>query len=124
MFKWLRRSRWAKEDGFSLMELVVAIFVIAVMAAVVSPHLLGIGQRAQVNACEQNQRLIRAALTEYYLIYHKYPEGTTEEQLQTLRDAKLLQSIPQEPDGGHYEIQETDNGVEVQCDVHGELGNQ
>jgi prepilin-type N-terminal cleavage/methylation domain-containing protein len=119
-----RRLRLGKEEGFSLMELVVAIFVIAVMAAVVSPHLLGIGQRAQVNACEQNQRLIRAALTEYYLIYHKYPEGSAEQQLQTLRDAQLLQSIPEEPNGGHYEIQETGNGVEVQCDVHGELGNE
>jgi prepilin-type N-terminal cleavage/methylation domain-containing protein len=123
MLRVFRREWPKKEAGFSLLELVVAIFVIAVMAAVVSPHLLGIGQRAQANACEQNQRLIRAALTEYYLIYHKYPDGTADEQLKALRDAQLLQSIPQEPSGGHYVIQETGNTFEVQCDVHGELGN-
>jgi prepilin-type N-terminal cleavage/methylation domain-containing protein len=110
------------EAGFTLMELVVAIFIVAVMAAVVTPHLLGIGQRAQSNACEQNQRMIRAALAEYYLIYHNYPQGSADEQLQTLKEAKLLQSIPEEPSGGHYTITETGDDVEVSCDVHGELG--
>ncbi|CAM3797835.1 competence type IV pilus major pilin ComGC [Alicyclobacillus pomorum] len=109
------------EAGFTLMELVVAVFIVAVMAAVVTPHLLGIGQNAESNACEQNQRMIRAALSEYYLIYHNYPQGTADEQLKTLKDAKLIESIPEEPSGGHYQITETDGEVEVSCDVHGEL---
>lgn len=111
------------ENGFTLLELVIAVFIIAVMIAVVMPHLLGAGKRAQAVACEQNQRIIRAALTEYDLLHHTYPVGTTAEQLQTLLDAQILQSIPSEPDGGHYIIQDSDeNQVGVSCDVHGTLG--
>lgn len=109
--------------GFTLLELVVAVFIIALMTAVVTPNLIGIGHRAQQTACEQNQRMIRAALTEYYLIYHQYPTGTVAEQLQTLEQAELLQTIPTEPSGGHYDILLNNGTPEVTCDVHGTLGD-
>ncbi|GMA52371.1 hypothetical protein GCM10025857_37280 [Alicyclobacillus contaminans] len=120
-----KTRRWlGKDGGFTLVELVVAVFIVAVMAAIVTPHLLGIGQQAESKACEQNQRMIRAALSEYYLLHHAYPSGTAEEQLSELVQDKLLQSVPQEPSGGHYVITENGDDVEVSCDVHGELGAQ
>lgn len=114
-----RRAPW----GFSLIEMVVSVSVFAVMMAVVIPHLLGIGVKAQAVACEQNQRMIRAALTEYYLENHVYPNGDTNQQLQTLVSAQLLDSVPQEPSGGSYLIDDA-NGttVTVSCSVHGTLG--
>jgi prepilin-type N-terminal cleavage/methylation domain-containing protein len=111
------------DKGFTLLEMVIAVFIISVMIAVVMPHLMGAGKRAQAVACEQNQRMIRAALAQYDLLYHTYPAGTTMEQLQALKDAELLQSIPTEPNGGHYIIHDSGvNDVEVTCDVHGTLG--
>lgn len=110
--------------GFTLLELTVAVFVISVMVAVTVPHLLGASQRAQTTACGENQRTIRAALTQYYLLYHAYPSGNTTQQLQILKSQQLLQSIPKEPAGGNYVIQDSDpNNVTVSCDVHGTLGN-
>lgn len=106
------------------MEMVVAVFVVAVMIAVVTPHLIGAGSRAKAVACEQNQRMIRAALTEYQLLYNTEPQGNTSQQLQALVDAELLQSIPREPDGGTYIINDTDaNQISVSCSIHGELGS-
>lgn len=120
----MQKQASCRESGFTLLEMVVALFIISIMIAVVTPHLLGAGKNAQLVACEQNQRMIRAALTEYELLYHAYPTGSASEQLQTLKQAQLLQSIPVEPDGGHYVITDSDsNNVEVSCDVHGTLGN-
>ncbi|MCL6516170.1 competence type IV pilus major pilin ComGC [Alicyclobacillus sp.] len=109
--------------GFTLLEMVVAVFVLAIMMSVVAPHVMGVGKRAEAVACEQNQRDIRAALDEYNLLYHRYPTGNTEEQLQALVDAQLLDSIPREPAGGHYQLDTTGNAAVVNCDVHGVLGN-
>lgn len=106
------------------MEMAIAVFIVSVMMAVVMPHLLGAAKRAQATACEQNQRTLRAALTEYYMLYHAYPQGDALAQEQILESAQLLQSIPKEPSGGNYLIQDSDpNAVVVSCDVHGELGN-
>lgn len=105
------------------MEMAVAVFIVSVMTAVLVPHLLGAGQRAQAVACEQNQRTIRAALSEYYLIHHAYPQGDTQAQLQTLVQEQLLDAVPDEPSGGQYTISDSDPAnVTVSCTVHGELG--
>lgn len=122
------RHRWTDNEaggqaGFTLLEMVVAVFVLAVMMSVVAPHVLGVGKRAESVACEQNQRDIRAALDEYHLIHHQYPAGNTDEQLQALVDEQLLDSIPREPAGGHYTLDTTGNEAVVNCDVHGALGN-
>lgn len=118
------RQRPGNDHGFSLVEMVVAISVFAVMMAVVIPHLLGIGVKAQAIACEQNQRMIRAALSEYYLEYHAYPSGDSETQLQALVTDGLLDSVPKDPSGGSYTISDTDpNAVSVSCSVHGPLGD-
>lgn len=118
------RLRPQGDHGFSLVEMVVAISVFAVMMAVVIPHLLGIGVKAQAIACEQNQRMIRAALSEYFLEHHSYPTGDSDTQLQALVTDGLLDSMPKDPSGGTYEITDTDpSAVSVSCSIHGSLGD-
>lgn len=113
----------SREEGFTLMEMVVAVFIVAVMMAVVTPYLMGAGRRAEATACEQNQRTIRAALSDYDLIYHTYPVGNALQQMQTLQTSNILDQIPVDPGGGNYLISDTDaNNVTVSCDVHGQLG--
>jgi prepilin-type N-terminal cleavage/methylation domain-containing protein len=120
----MKKSKPHQESGFTLMEMVVAVLIVSIMVAVVMPHLLGAGKRAESSACEQNQRTIRAALNEYYMINHTYPQGNTMQQLQTLKNSEILQSIPKEPTGGNYIISDSDpNNVSVTCDVHGTLGD-
>lgn len=111
------------DRGFTLMELVVSVFIIAVMTAVVTPHLLSAGKRAQTAACEENQRTIRAALSEYDLLYHGYPTGNSMQQLQLLQSSNILTTVPVDPSGGNYVINDSDvNNVQVSCDVDGTLG--
>lgn len=119
----VHRQKQDSVYGFSLLEMVVTVSVFAVMTAIAIPSLLGIGTRAQSIACEEDQRLIRAALTEYYLENNAYPTGTTAEQLQTLVAAKLLDSVPTEPSGGNFVISDAPGTpLQVSCSVHGVLG--
>ncbi|MCL6548768.1 MAG: type II secretion system GspH family protein [Alicyclobacillus sp.] len=118
-------NRQRGEQGFTLMEMVIAVFIVSVMMAVLVPHLLGAGQRAEAVACEQDQRTIRAALNEYYLIHHTYPTGDTQTQIRALVQEQLLDSIPVEPSGGQFVISDADPAdVTVSCTIHGTLGEQ
>lgn len=111
------------DGGFTLMEMVVSVLIVSVMIAVVTPHLVGAGKRAEQTACEQNQRTIRAGLAEYELIHGAYPTGNTVEQLDALVAENILASVPKDPAGGNYVVADVDpSNVVVECDVHGQLG--
>lgn len=120
----MKSSRDEQHDGgFTLIEMVVAVLIVAVMMAVVTPHLIGAGEQAQRTACEQNQRTIRAGLAEYKLLNGNYPSGNAAEQLTALVTANILDEVPKEPSNGTYNVTITDaNGVVVDCSIHDELG--
>lgn len=108
--------------AFTLLEMVIAVLIVSIMVAVVAPHLTGISQQAEVTACTENQQSIRAALTEYDLEHHQYPDGNSAQQLQALVADSLLQSVPKDPSGGTYTIETTSSGAEeVSCSKHGSL---
>lgn len=110
------------DEGFTLMEMVVAVFVVSIMSAVVVPHLIGISGQADQVACAQNQQAIKSAVTEYYLMNHEVPTGDSETQLHELVDAGLLQTVPVDPSGGEYTIDDSNpEKITVTCSVHGEL---
>jgi prepilin-type N-terminal cleavage/methylation domain-containing protein len=111
-------------NGFTLIELVVSLFIIATVMAISLPNLRTAAEKAQSTACESNQRLLRAELENYYLDYHVYPSGSSSEIIQTLYNMKYLQSVPVDPDGGIYTVHVSPDGqtVSVSCSVHGVLG--
>ncbi len=107
-------------DGFTLIEMMVAVFVVSVMVSILMPHLLGAGQRAEATATDQTERTIRSSLEEYYLIHHSMPQGNTAAQLNALVADQLLESIPTSPAIGNYLINDGDvNNVSVTVDTSG-----
>lgn len=115
------------QGGFTLIEMVVALFIVSVVMAIALPNLRVAGARAASTACEANERMIRAALTEYDLDYHHYPlDAGTDAILADLKNAGYLDTVPVCPGGGVYTItiQPGGAGADVTCSVHGELGNQ
>ncbi|HEU4963118.1 MAG TPA: prepilin-type N-terminal cleavage/methylation domain-containing protein [Bacilli bacterium] len=121
--KW--KSMWRNEQGFTLIELAVAVFVISVLIAISLPHLRATGEKAQKITCEGNQRLMRSQLENYYLTENGYPSDASDaERLQSLVEEGYLQSNPSCPSGGSYELTPAADGlsIHVACSVHGELG--
>lgn len=128
-----------RESGFTLVEMIVVLFVISVVLMIALPDLRQSGVKAQKTTCEANQRLIRTQLENYYLDHgYQYPfQGQTsasQEILAELQNKKYLQTIPSCPSGGEYQIviqstntagasaAETEYHARVSCSVHQELG--
>jgi prepilin-type N-terminal cleavage/methylation domain-containing protein len=123
MRKWI--SLWRNQQGFTLIELAVAVFVISVLIAIALPNLRGAGVKAQKVSCEGNQRLLRAQLENYYLTEKGYPTGTTDQdRIKSMVDLGYLQAAPSCPSGGTYSVTVSADktSVTVSCSMHGVLG--
>lgn len=63
-----------KEKGFSLIELLVVMFVLAILSAVLLPNLLGARQKAKDAQLISDMNAIKNALRLYYNETQNYPE--------------------------------------------------
>lgn len=62
--------------GFSLVELLVAIAIIAVLAAMVVPNLVGVRERASDSSRKRDLQQLKTALRIYYNDFQQYPDAT------------------------------------------------
>ncbi len=65
MMRWLR-SRLDREDGFTLVELMVVVLIIAILIAIAIPTFLGARQGAQDRAAQSDVRNAFTAEKTYY----------------------------------------------------------
>jgi len=71
-----------RQGGFTLLELMVVIVIIALLAAIVMPRFLGATDKARVGAAKAQISSFKQALGLYKLEFKKYP--TTSEGLEAL----------------------------------------
>src|SRR3989304_4722403 len=64
------------KKGFSLIELLVVITIIAALVAVALPNFLGARQRARDAKKKAELRELKSALRLYYNDFNSYPGGT------------------------------------------------
>lgn len=79
--KWDAETK-RRQRGFSLMELLVALVILALIMGVVGPRVIGYLSRAKSQTAETQVRLIQSALDLYLIDVGRYP--TPEEGLQAL----------------------------------------
>lgn len=95
------RRRRGSEAGFSLIELMVVIAIIAMLAAVVGVNVLGSLEDAEITAAKAEINAFKSALINYRVVFKKFP--TNEEGLQALiqneKDRKFLDrnEVPLDP---------------------------
>ncbi|WP_018250049.1 type II secretion system protein [Orenia marismortui] len=65
--------RLLKEDGFTLLELLVVIAVIGILAAIVMPQVTGVQDDAQLNSAKASLANIQTALEKYKVDNGEYP---------------------------------------------------
>ena len=96
----------ASEAGFSLIELMVVIAIIAMLAAVVGFNVLGSLEDAEVTAAKAEITSFKSALINYRVVFKRFP--TNEEGLGALmeneKNRKFLEGskIPTDPWNNPY----------------------
>lgn len=75
-------AKTVEEAGYSLMEVLIAVAIIAVLAALVAPRLFGQLDSSQVTAARTQLRMIETTLDTFRLDVGRYP--TQQEGLQIL----------------------------------------
>ena len=81
-----------RPPGFTMVELMVVLTVIALLLSVVVPDYVGRMQRAEEGVLKENLVVMRDALDKHYADAGKYP-GTLEE----LVSKRYLRAIPPDP---------------------------
>jgi general secretion pathway protein G len=81
-----------KLKGFTLVELMVVLAVIALLLSVVVPDYMGRMRRAEEAVLQENLTLMRDALDKHYADAGKYPTS-----LEELVAKRYLRSIPKDP---------------------------
>ena len=95
-------NRAARARGFTLIEIMVVVAILAILGATVVPMILDRPDQARVVKAKQDIRAIEAALDLYKLDNFNYP--TTEQGLEALVAPSGLDPVPRNfKDGGYLE---------------------
>ena len=94
------RNRRSNQRGFTLIELVVVMTILALLAVLVVPKLIGRTDEARVTATKVQIRNIESALQLYKVDNGVYP--TTEQGLQALVVAPTIPPLPMNWKSGGY----------------------
>ena len=87
------------QSGFTLIEIMVVVVILAVLGALVVPKILENVDKARVTRAQSDIRAIETALDLYRLDNFKYP--TTEQGLQALVKQPADPTITNYPAGGY-----------------------
>src|SRR3990167_56428 len=99
MVKDLHR-RWARTEGFTLIEVMVVISILAILAALIVPKIMSRPDEARVVAAKQDIAALMQALKLYRLDTKRYP--TTEQGLHALVAKPSQAPVPDNWKTGGY----------------------
>jgi general secretion pathway protein G len=111
-----------KSTGFTLVELMVVLTVIALLLSVVVPDYVGRVKRAEEAVLQENLSVMRDALDKHYADAGRYPKTlddlVSKRYLRTIPKDPLTQSMtwvvtaPTDPEkGGVYDVHSAAKGV-------------
>lgn len=103
-------GKFSKEQGFTLIELVITIVLIGILASIAAVRYNDLSEQSKTTACTSNQASIELAQTFYYANSMLSGTGQFANDLATLMP--YLNKTPECPDEGSYNLLSTG---EVTC---------
>lgn len=88
----LQRSGLKREQGFTLIELIVVMLIIGILTAIAVPRFSAMVQQAREAALKQDLQVMRQAISAYTMDKGKAPQS-----LQDLVQSGYLHAIPVDP---------------------------
>lgn len=89
-----------REEGFSLVELMVVIVIIGLLATIVIVNVMPAADRAAVTKARADIANLEQAVELYRLDHSRYPTG--DEGLQALISGNYIRRLPEDPWGNPY----------------------
>jgi len=81
-----------RQRGFTLLELLFVLIIVALLAGIVGPMLVGSISRARESTLKEDLYVMRKAIDDYYADNGKYPR-----ELADLAEKRYLRGIPADP---------------------------
>jgi general secretion pathway protein G len=82
-------SLYKKQEGFTLVELMIVIIILAILTAIAVPSYMVLRDRARVAAAQSEMKNIATALEMYNADQDKYPEGDAEAMIAALEGPSM-----------------------------------
>jgi type II secretion system protein G len=102
------------ERGFTLIELMIVVAIIAILAGILIPNFVNARAQAQTSACESNLRGIATALELLYADNQNYGAGGAVPTSTQLNGVSYLSNSPRDPadptGAGTYQVALTNAG--------------
>ncbi len=112
----MKNLKPAKRRQFSLLEIIIAISIVALIAAIAVPNLLGQAEGAKVDACKTEISNLKNAVITFKTTRNKWPSSFEELTQGSPGNAPLLKSVPKDPWDNEYTFEvvpESFDGFEI-----------
>ena len=98
----MKTKRKIKKRQFSLLEIIIAISIVALIVAIAAPSVLQQGEKAKVDACKTEIQSLKSTIMQYKIDTGKFPQSL--EELATGSDGRkaLLKKVPKDPWNNDY----------------------